>query len=50
MANTDFSILLKAVLDKSGINTELKQVQEIVKKYSIDIMPELKTASLRNQI
>lgn len=50
MANTDFSILLKAVLDKSGINTELKQVQEIVKKYSIDIMPELKTASLRNQM
>ena len=31
MANTDFSVLLKAVLDKSGINTELKQVQEIVK-------------------
>lgn len=50
MANTDFSVLLKAVLDKSGINTELKQVQEIVKKYSIDIMPELKTASLRNQM
>ena len=50
MANTDFSILLKAVLDKSGINTELKQVQEIVKKYSIDIVPELKTASLRNQM
>lgn len=50
MANTDFSVLLKAVLDKSGINTELKQVQKIVKKYSIDIMPELKTASLRNQM
>lgn len=50
MASTDFSVLLKAVLDKSGINTELKQVQEIVKKYSIDIMPELKTASLRNQM
>ena len=50
MANTDFSVLLKAVLDKSGINTELKQVQEIVNKYSIDIMPELETASLRNQM
>ena len=50
MANTDFSVLLKAMLDKSGINTELKQVQQIVKKHSIDIVPELKTASLRNQI
>lgn len=50
MANTDFSILLKAMLDKTGINTELKQVQEIVKKYSVNIMPELKTASLRNQM
>lgn len=50
MANTDFSVLLKAVLDKSGIDTELKQVQEIVKKYSVAIMPELQTASLRNQM
>lgn len=50
MANTDFGILLKTLLDKSGINSELEQVQKIVNKYSIDIMPELKTASLRNQM
>lgn len=50
MANTDFSVLLKAVLDKTGISTELEQVQKIVNKYSIDIMPELKSASLKNQI
>lgn len=50
MANTDFSVLLKAVLDKSGIDAELRQVQEIVKKYSVAIMPELQTASLRNQM
>ncbi len=49
MANTDFSVLLKAVLDKSGINTELKQVQEIVKKYHMEVTPDLKTKSLRNQ-
>lgn len=50
MANTDFGILLKTLLDTSGINSELEQVQKIVNKYSIDIMPELKTASLRNQM
>ena len=49
MANTDFSVLLKAVLDKSGINTELKQVQEIVKKYHMEVTPDLQTKSLRNQ-
>ena len=50
MANTDFGILLKTLLDKSGINSELEQVQKIVNKYSIDIMPELKTTSLKNQM
>lgn len=50
MANTDFSILLKTLIDKSGINSELAQVQKIVNKHSVDIIPELKTASLRNQI
>ena len=50
MANTDFGILLKALLDKSGINSELEQIQKIVNKYSIDIIPELKAASLRNQM
>lgn len=50
MVNTDFGILLKTLLDKSGINSELEQVQKIVNKYTIDIMPELKTASLKNQM
>lgn len=50
MANTDFRVLLKAVLDKTGINTELKEVQDIINKHSVDIIPELKTASLRNQM
>lgn len=49
MANTDFSVLLKAELDKSGINTELNKVQEIVKKYHLELIPDLQTASLKNQ-
>lgn len=46
----DFRVLLQTVLDKSGINTELKEVQNIINKYTVEILPELKTASLRNQI
>lgn len=49
VANTDFGVLLQAELDKSGINTELKKVQEIVKKYHLELTPDLQTASLKNQ-
>lgn len=49
MANTDFSVLLKAELDRTGIDTDLKKVQEIVKKYHLELTPDLQTASLKNQ-
>lgn len=49
MANTDFGVLLQAELDKTGINTELKKIQEIVKKYHLELTPDLQTSSLRNQ-
>lgn len=49
MANTDFSLLLQAELDKSGIHTELQKIQEIVKKYHLELTPDLQTASLKNQ-
>lgn len=49
MANTDFSVLLKAELDRAGLNTDLKQVQEIVKKYHLELTPDLQRKSLRNQ-
>lgn len=49
MGNTDFGVLLQAELDKSGINTELKKIQEIVKKYHLELTPDLQTASLKNQ-
>lgn len=49
MANTDFGVLLQAELDKSGINTELKKIQEIVKKYHLELTPDLQISSLRNQ-
>lgn len=49
MGNTDFSVLLQAELDKSGISTELQKIQEIVKKYHLELTPDLQTASLRNQ-
>lgn len=49
MGNTDFSVLLQAELDKSGISTELQKIQEIVKKYHLELIPDLQTASLKNQ-
>lgn len=49
MGNTDFGVLLQAELDKSGINTELKKIQEIVKKYHLELTPDLQSASLKNQ-
>lgn len=49
LANTDFGVLLQAELDKSGINTELEKIQEIVKKYHLELTPDLQTASLKNQ-
>ena len=49
MANTDFSVLLKAELDRACLNTDLKQVQEIVKKYHLELTPDLQAKSLRNQ-
>lgn len=49
MSNTDFSVLLKAELDRAGIDTDLKKVQEIVKKYHLELTPDLQTASLKNQ-
>jgi hypothetical protein len=47
--NTDFCVLLQAELDKSGISTELKKIQEIVRKYHLELTPDLQTASLKNQ-
>ena len=49
MENNDFSILIKTILDNSGINTDLQKIQEIVKKYHVELIPDLQTASLRNQ-
>lgn len=49
MGNTDFGVLLQAEFDKSGISTELKKIQEIVRKYHLELTPDLQTASLKNQ-
>lgn len=49
MENTDFVVLLQAELDKSSINEELKKIQEIVKKYHLELTPDLQSSSLKNQ-
>lgn len=50
MANYDYSVLIKAILDKSGINADLKEIQAIIDKHTLKITPELKTSDLKNQI
>lgn len=49
MANTELSIVLKTKLEKSGIRTELQQIQKIVNKYHIELIPELKTDAINKQ-
>lgn len=46
----DFKVLLEAVFDKSNMDSELKQIQNIVSKKSVEIIPELKASSLSNHI
>ena len=50
MSNKNLDVLLKAMLDKSGIHAQLGQIQEIIKKYPLELTPELKQASLKNQL
>ncbi len=49
MDNNNFYIKIVAELEKKGIKSTLKQIQELVKKYSLEIVPDLQTKSLRNQ-
>lgn len=48
--NNEFKVVLETVLDKSGVNTGLKEVQDLLNKYALEITPDLKTISLKNEI
>jgi len=50
LANNDFSVILKAILNKSGIKAELKEIQAIMDKCKISISPTLNTTALRKEL
>lgn len=50
MDTNQFSVIIQAILEKSGITKELSEIQKIVDKNMIKIIPELETASIRNNL
>lgn len=48
MANTDFSVLLQAIIDQTGLQSEAQKVQKIFDKYKVKLEPEFNKASLSN--
>lgn len=50
MGNEQFSVIIQAILEKSGITKELSEIQKIVDKNMVTIIPKLETASLKNNL
>ena len=50
MANNNWSVLLKAELDKNGIQSDLRTVQGILDRSTLKMIPKLEDSSIRNQI
>ena len=44
----DFSILLQAIIDQTGLHSEAQKVQKIFDKYRVKLEPEFNKASLSN--
>lgn len=50
MDTNQFSVIIQAVLEKSGISKELSEIQKIINNNMIKITPQLETANLRNNL
>ena len=50
MASSNWSVLLKAELDKNGIQSDLRTVQSILDRGTLKMMPKLEDSSIRNQL
>ena len=50
MASSNWSVLLKAELDKNGIQSDLRTVQSILDRSTLKMMPKLEDSSIRNQL
>ena len=50
MANSNWSVLLKAEIDKTGVTSDLNTIQGILNRSTLKMMPKLQDADIRNQI
>ena len=50
MANSNWSVLLKAEIDKTGVISDLNTIQGILNRSTLKMMPKLQDADIRNQI
>lgn len=50
MDSNQLSVVIKAVLEKSGVTKELSEIQKLAKNNTIKIIPELETASIKNNL
>lgn len=50
MDSNQLSVVIKAVFEKSGVTKELSEIQKIAKNNTIKIIPELETASIKNNL
>lgn len=50
MDSNQFSVIIQTVLEKSGITKEMSEVQKIVNNNMVKIVPQLETASIKNNL
>ena len=50
MASSNWSVLLKAELDKNRIQSDIRTVQSILDRSTLKMMPKLEDSSIRNQL
>ncbi|WP_342759392.1 phage tail tape measure protein [Kineothrix sedimenti] len=50
MDSNQFSVIIQTVLEKSGITKEISEVQKIVNNNMVKIVPQLETASIKNNL
>ena len=50
MASTDFIVKLIAQIDKSGLPSDVKVIQDILNRSTLKMIPKLEDASIKNQL
>ena len=50
MASADFIVKLIAQIDKSGLPSDVKVIQDILNRSTLKMIPKLEDASIKNQL